>query len=275
MLVKQELIGRVKDYFDLNIYETKVWLALLSKGIASAGEVASISKVPRSRTYDVLESLEKKGFAIAKIGKPVRYIGVKPKIILEKIKSNVKRDAEERIQRLSNIKETNEFSELEKLYKGDSDPVKRENLSLELKGKSNISGYIREIIQKAHKEVIVCTDAEDMEAKLRTFRQTFEILKNSGIKVLVALSGEEDLIKHLENSLGLRIKRIDLHTKFFIVDRKEILFYLSRENHSENSDDDIAIWINSDFFTEAFTTLFDISLKGNGVKKSGTKKKKS
>ena len=59
MIVKQELVKKLKGYFDLNIYETKVWLALLSKGISSAGEIAEISGVPRSRTYDVLESLEK------------------------------------------------------------------------------------------------------------------------------------------------------------------------------------------------------------------------
>ena len=89
MLVKDDLINKIKDYFGLNVYETKVWLALLSKGIASAGEISTISGVPRSRTYDVLESLEKKGFAIEKLGKPVKYIGVKPGIILEKIKNNV------------------------------------------------------------------------------------------------------------------------------------------------------------------------------------------
>ncbi len=267
MLVKQEMISKVKDYFDLNIYETKVWLALLSKGIASAGEIANLSRVPRSRTYDVLESLEKKGFAIAKIGKPVKYMGVKPKIILEKIKGSVKKEAEEKIQRLTNIKETGEFLELERIYKGNLDSVKRENLSLELKGKSNISGYVRGIIQKARKEVIVCTDAEDMKAKLRTFRQTFEILKNSGINVLVALSGEEDLIKHIENSLELQIKRVNLHTKFFIVDRREILFYLSKGINPGDSEGDIAVWINSNFFTEAFTNLFDMSLKSENTQR--------
>ena len=86
MIVKQELVKKIKDYFDLNVYETKVWLALISKGVASAGEVASISGVPRSRAYDVLETLEKRGFALVKIGKPVKYMGVKPKIILEKLK---------------------------------------------------------------------------------------------------------------------------------------------------------------------------------------------
>ncbi len=93
MLVKQDLIKKVRDYFSLNIYEAKVWLALLRKGIASAGEIASISGVPRSRTYDVLEGLEKRGFAIVQIGKPMRYIGVKPKMIIEKLKNNVRKNA--------------------------------------------------------------------------------------------------------------------------------------------------------------------------------------
>jgi len=46
MLIKQELINKIKDFFELNIYETKVWLALLGKGTASAGEIASMSGVP-------------------------------------------------------------------------------------------------------------------------------------------------------------------------------------------------------------------------------------
>ena len=96
----------------MNIYETKVWLALLSKGIASAGDIAKISRVPRSRTYDVLENLEKKGFAIEKLGKPIMYIGIKPKGILERLKTNVKKDAEERLSFLTNIRETEEFMAL-------------------------------------------------------------------------------------------------------------------------------------------------------------------
>ena len=108
MIIKPELVKRIKEYFNLNIYETKVWLALLSKGIASAGEVAEISGVPRSRTYDVLESLEKRGFAITKIGKPVKYISVKPTEVIEKIKSNAMQEAQERVKSLSSLKETQE-----------------------------------------------------------------------------------------------------------------------------------------------------------------------
>lgn len=255
MLVKQELIGKIKDYFDLNIYETKVWLALLSKGIASAGQVATISRVPRSRTYDVLESLEKKGFAIVKLGKPVKYIGVKPKVILEKLKNNVRTNAEERIKSLGKVKETDEFTQLEELYTGGIDSVKREDVSAALKGKSNISNYLREILQNANEEVIICSNAEEINQKLKLFQQTIEILKKEGIKVKFALSGDQKIISQLEKSFSTKIKKIEIDAKFYIIDRKEVLFYVSKQE-----DEDIAIWLNSEFFSKAFATLFDAAM---------------
>lgn len=258
MLVKQDLINRIKDYFDLNIYETKVWLALLGKGIASAGEIAELSRVPRSRTYDVLESLEKKGFAIIKLGKPVKYIGVKPHMILEKMKNNVRSDAEERIVTLSNIRSTDEFMKLEEIYKEGLRPVKKEDLSAAIKGRSNISNYLREILQNAEKEVIICTNAEDINYKLNLFKQTIQNLNKNGVKVKIALSGDEKFISKVEKELGIKIKNVDIEAKFFIVDRKEILFYLSKNS----GPDDTAIWLNSDFFSQAFTVLFEKAVEG-------------
>src|SRR5512146_1860333 len=116
MIMKQELVKQIREYFNLNIYETKVWVALLSKGIASAGEVAELSGVPRSRTYDVLESLEKRGFAIVKIGKPVKYIAVKPTEVIEKMKSHTLHEAQEKVKSLANLKNTSEYVELEQLH---------------------------------------------------------------------------------------------------------------------------------------------------------------
>src|SRR3989344_4237035 len=123
MIMKQDLVKRIKEYFNLNIYETKVWLALLSKGIASAGEVAELSGVPRSRTYDVLESLEKRGFVIQKLGKPIKYLAVKPHLIIEKIKNNTIALADEKVKILSNLKDTQEYHELEALHKTGVDPI--------------------------------------------------------------------------------------------------------------------------------------------------------
>lgn len=256
MLVKQELISRIKDYFDLNVYETKVWLALLGKGIASAGEIAEISRVPRSRTYDVLEALEKKGFTIIKIGKPVKYIGVKPNIILERLKNNVRRDAEERINYFLKIRDTEEFANLEKLYEESINPVEREKLSAALKGKTNVSEYLREMIQNAKKEIIICTDVNEVKSKIKFFKQITSFLPKTDIKLKIALSGEAEAIKQIEKILGVKIKRTDIEAKFFIIDKKEILLYLSK-----NSEEDMAIWLNSDFFANAFGVLFEKALE--------------
>src|SRR3989344_7689679 len=253
MLVKQDLINRIKDYFDLNIYETKVWLALLAKGVASAGQIAVMSNVPRSRTYDVLESLEKKGFAIVKLGKPVKYLGVKPRIILEKLKNNVRTDAEEKFQMLLKVRETDEFTQLEELYNVGISPVRREDLSASIKGRSTISNHLKEIIDSATDEVIICTNYKEMKLKEKLFMDTFDSLKKKNIKVKVALSGDPEAIKKLATSMKIKIKSIEIDSKFFIVDKKEVLFYLNKESTKE----DQAIWLSSDFFASAFANLFD------------------
>ncbi len=257
MLVKQELISRIKDYFDLNIYETKVWLALLGKGIASAGQIAEISKVPRSRTYDVLESLEKKGFAIVKLGKPVKYIGVKPHIVLEKLKRNIHEEAQDRIKSLGKIKETEEFTKLEALYNEGTDPVKREDISAALSGKSNITNYLKEILREAKKEVIVCLSAEELAKKEKLFKATFDLLLKNNVKVKLALSGDEKEIKFVSEKFGIKAKKIDINAKFFIIDKTEILFYVSNNQNGEEN----AVWLNSEFFSQAFAGLFETAMK--------------
>jgi sugar-specific transcriptional regulator TrmB len=254
MILAQELIGRIKDHFDLNLYETKVWLALLSKGVASVGEVATISRVPRSRTYDVLESLEKKGFAIIRMGKPVKYLGVKPQIILERIKQDIRKGAEEKVNILSKLKDTEEFVKLNELYTQGINPVKKEEISTSLRGKSNISNFLREIIENAKKEVVICTNAEEIKSKAKLFSQTLSILKKANIKIKIALSGDEKTIKEVEEKLMTKVKRIEIDVKFFIIDRKEVLFYISKGG---NESEDIAVWLNSDFFVESFASLFE------------------
>ena len=91
-----------------------------------------------SSSFLVLESLEKRGFAITKIGKPVKYISVKPTEVIEKIKSNAMHDAQERIKSLSSLKETQEYTELEQLHNSGISPIKSSEIAGSLRGRSNI-----------------------------------------------------------------------------------------------------------------------------------------
>ena len=115
MIVKEEFLGKLRRFFGLNLYEVKIWTALLSRGVATAGELSDIANVPRSRSYDVLESLERKGFVIMKLGKPIKYIAIPPGEVVERVKKNMKEAAVERIKRLDNLKAGSVLKELKGL----------------------------------------------------------------------------------------------------------------------------------------------------------------
>ena len=259
MIIKPELVKRIKEYFNLNIYETKVWLALLSKGIASAGEVAEISGVPRSRTYDVLESLEKRGFAITKIGKPVKYISVKPTEVIEKIKSNAMHDAQERIKSLSSLKETQEYTELEQLHNSGMSPIKSSEIAGSLRGRANVLSRIRDLCENAKKEILICTSALDFEDKGRVLAPAIERLVKNNIKLRIALSGDAEKVRKLSSKYNLKIKPTTSNARVFMADKKEVLFMVT----PESAEEEIGIWLDSPFFTDSLSNIIDGSLKAD------------
>src|SRR3990170_8095264 len=116
MIIKEEFLSRLRKIFDLNLYEAKIWTALLSRGVSTAGELSNISDVPRSRTYDILESLEKKGFVIMKLGKPIKFVALKPEEVIERVKKNLVIEANEKAKRLEKLKQEDVLKELSSLF---------------------------------------------------------------------------------------------------------------------------------------------------------------
>jgi sugar-specific transcriptional regulator TrmB len=259
--MKQELVKHIKEHFNLNIYETKVWLALLSKGIASAGEVAELSGVPRSRTYDVLESLEKRGFAIIKIGKPVKYISVKPTEVIEKMKSEMLLEAQEKVKSLSALKSTNEYTELEQLHNSGISPIKSSDLTGSLKGRSNVVAKLRELLENSQKEVLLCTSAVDFEDKSRVLVPSLERLAKTNVKLRLALSGDAEKVKRINAKHNLKAKHIESPARFFIADRKEALLMIT----PEHAEEEMGVWLSSPYFTESLAHIVEHAFKnGNG-----------
>ena len=257
MIAKLDLIKKLKGYFDLNIYETKVWLALLSKGISSAGEIAEISGVPRSRTYDVLESLEKRGFVIQKLGKPVKYIAVKPKTVIEKLKNNTTTSAEEKIKTLCNLKETKEYEELEQLHKTGVEPIKNHELSTAIKGRSNLYIQMRAVMETAQKTVHIVSSAYELSSKMKSFKDTFTKLKKRNVEIKVMIGDSEEEANKLSKKLGVKIRSKPINARFVIADKTELIFTIKPTNVHE--DFDHGVWINSPFFTNSLVYMFDLA----------------
>ncbi len=259
MNTKPELVKKIKGYFDLNIYETKVWLALLSRGVSSAGEIAEVSGVPRSRTYDVLESLEKRGFAIEKLGKPVKYLAVKPSVVIEKLKNNTMQYAEEKVGILSQLKDTKEYEELQTLHTTGIEPIKNHELSTSIKGRSNLYSQLRDTMESSEESVYLATSAYELMSKQKMFSDTFDILKKRNVDIKVIISDDENEAKKLAKKFGVQIKSRKINARFLMADRKELIFTLKPTNVHE--DYDYAFWINSEYFTNSLAYMFELAWK--------------
>ncbi|MDH5401179.1 MAG: hypothetical protein OEZ01_01880 [Candidatus Heimdallarchaeota archaeon] len=78
-----EYIQQSFKYIGLTMYETKCYLVCLSLNYATAVEIASISNVPRSKSYEALISLTSKGFLEKIQGRPMKFRAIQPSKILK------------------------------------------------------------------------------------------------------------------------------------------------------------------------------------------------
>jgi len=182
MIVKEEFLSKLRRYFSLNLYEVKIWTALLSRGVSTAGELSDIANVPRSRSYDVLESLEKKGFVVMKIGKPIKYLAVPPKEVVERVKKNVKTIAEKQVSKLENLKNTDVITELNSLHTQGVELIEPSDISGSLRGRHNLYNHLELTIKNAEKTVTIMTTAQGLMRKVEGLMPTFEEVKKRGVR---------------------------------------------------------------------------------------------
>ncbi len=165
MIVKDTFLNKLREAFNLNIYEVKIWTALLSRGISTAGELSDIGNVPRSRAYDVLEGLEKKGFIIMKLGKPIKYIAIKPEEIVKRIKKQIKDTIDTKITKLEDIKKTELFNELKLLHSQGIKFIEPNDLSGSFRGRDNVYNQINTMIGEAKNNIVLVTTAQGLTRK--------------------------------------------------------------------------------------------------------------
>ncbi|MBI4448872.1 TrmB family transcriptional regulator [Candidatus Woesearchaeota archaeon] len=262
MLVKDEFLSKLRRLFNLNLYEVKIWAALLSRGVAAAGELSDIADVPRSRAYDVLESLEKRGFVVMKLGKPIKYIAVAPTEVVERVKKNTKIEAEERVKRLEELKNTEVLDELAALHNQGVEMVDPSDLSGSIRGRQNLYSHLELALKNAEKSVTLMTTADGLKRKADSLRSVFEKLRKKGVKIRVASQlTKENKQAVAEIAPFAEVRDTDSRARFAIIDGKEMVFMVL-DDKDVHPMYDIGIWVNTPFFASAVQELFDSAWKG-------------
>jgi len=262
MIIKEEFLSRLRKIFDLNLYEAKVWTALLSRGVSTAGELSNISDVPRSRTYDILESLEKKGFIVMKIGKPIKFVALKPEEVVERVKKNLIVHAQEKSKRLEKLRNDEVLDELNNLFSNGIKFVEPSDLSGSLRGRQNMYNHLDMMVRGAEKTVTLVTTADGLNRKLEALMPAFEKAKKRGVIIRIAAPINEDNLKVAKDiSKIAEVKAVSgFNGRFAIVDSNQVLFMLL-DDKTVHPSYDVAVWLSTEFFAQALEQMFELAWK--------------
>ncbi len=255
MIVQKELLNKLKD-FGLNSYESKLWIALLSRGISTAGELSDISNVPRSRAYDVLESLEKKGFIVVKVGKPIKYLAVHPQEVIERVKKKIAEEAKEKTDILSKIKESPLLEELNVLHSDGIKLVDPSEKSASFRGREKVYDHLNYLIKGAKKSVHLKTTKEGLERKHDVLYNQIKKASARGVNVNITVpsSAKKEVLKNFEKVATVHASDAKSDARFCLVDGKSVLVFLTDDKKTHQNYDS-AVWLEAPHFVSYFDSL--------------------
>jgi sugar-specific transcriptional regulator TrmB len=249
MLASAKVFDALKG-IGLNLYERRLWVALLARGTSTAGELSEIANVPRSRTYDVLQSLAEKGFVVVQTAKPIRYVAVKPEEALERAKKKIEEDLKETVERIDDLKGSPIMRELNEVSSQGMKLVSPEEMTGALKGRYSFHQQMDTMFRDADKHISIVTTPEGLNELFTNHLDSLRKAKEKGVDIKIATTSKEgasEALKALGSIADIKAiddKEVELAGRFAIVDSKQLVFALT--DTKVHSTQDMAFWSKSE-----------------------------
>ena len=265
-MISTETLDALKN-IGLNLYERKIYIALLSKGIGSAREISEIGEIPRSRAYDVLESLADRGFAIIQHTKPLRYVAISPDMAISKQKTILKKDLESKIKRIDKFSKSESLEELENMFNNQLSVIDPSDISGSLKGNQSFNLHLKNMISSANDTIDIITTEDGLKNISKSHINTLQKAQNKGIKIRILtpmISKNMDIIKTLSNLTEIKIIKEQGSLpigNMITIDKDQTIMMLTDDERTHSSQN-ISFWTDSDHFTGNFSkNIFNLIWK--------------
>jgi sugar-specific transcriptional regulator TrmB len=232
MLASPEVMDALKG-IGLNLYERRLWVSLLAKGVATAGELSAVANVPRSRSYDVLQTLADKGFVIVQTSKPLKYVAVPPKEALDKAKMSIETELTQRLERIDKLKSSSLIEELDSIHQQSLQIISLEDMTGALKGKYSVLQQMDSMLRDANSRIDILTTSAGLNELTNNHLSLFKKLKEKGVQIKIAVNADErasDAIKTLSGVADLRdisSSAVPISGNMYVVDGKQFSMGLS------------------------------------------------
>jgi len=180
--------------------EASVLSYLLLRGSATAKEIMAELSIHQPQLYDVISSLERKGFLYVQQSKPKVYIAERPSVILERLER-------EYTKKKSSI--------ISAIVKSSTNELARRNLIWVTRGLDNVVNNSISLIQEAKNELYI----EAPPHILRKLVKSIKVACSKGVKTYVLLypSLEQDLLSELVSAGIVELKTNALGQFYLVV----------------------------------------------------------
>lgn len=235
----------------LNLYERKLWVALLAKGTSTAGELSGIAGVPRSRAYDILQSLSEKGFVVVQNAKPIRYVAIAPGEAIQRAKKKLEEDINTKRERMDDLASSTTMKELTDIFSKGMKTVSSDEITGALKGKHLMKQQMDTMFKSASRRINILTTADGARELHEHHYDTLKGASDSGVDIKIATVSNDknqDAIKALLGIADVRHmedKDSQVNGKFCVVDGKEMIMGLTDTKATHDSQH-VSIWSKSE-----------------------------
>jgi sugar-specific transcriptional regulator TrmB len=208
------------EEFGLSRYESRAYVALITKGTISASELAYYAEIPRTKVYPVLLKLEKKKLAIISKSKPIMCTGIAPEDAFDEI-------IHEQIDKV------NGMNALVTNLKRVSEDTKKAQGSEEKRyfhlNANNVLNQLRKMIEGSKKSIHVMADPCGLNLLAECKEQMLGVIRRDlDVKIITSTSqvGSESF-HQIPNGVKIRIAEIGQNC--FVFDKTELLM-IDNEN---------------------------------------------
>jgi sugar-specific transcriptional regulator TrmB len=235
--INPERLNKLKD-LGLAEYQARVYLALLDLGSATASQIPTLSRVPRTRIYVTMAQLHEKGLVNIIPERPLRYEPIPiSDYLMRKVVGH--RESAEMLE------DTIELLSEEFTVKGDVEPEQKSHFEA-IYGRRNYRDKLKEMVSVAKEEIIFVGTPKSPLRLVGALLQELEekAKENLNIRFIFTIDSEnkskfEDVSKYAQ----FRHIDFDPLIDWAIIDSRELLVSHSIPN-DENpiKGDDVSIW---------------------------------
>ncbi len=216
----------------LTSYEIRTFSSLLKAGELTASDLSQKSGVPYSKIYEVLGTLEEKGWIGSDDSRPTKYFAKSPATGVETTKQKMESDFKDNQNTILN--------ELIPLYEK-SGTSERPDIWV-LSGTVNIAAKILEMVETCRNEVLIALP-EAGEELIKQALPKLRLLHDKGVEITVLTSDKmnKESLKAVSRVATVKVRE-GMFGGGIISDKRYVVILLGPEIGTGDAAETVAIW---------------------------------